>query len=1034
MAEPQLAQKPPEGTVTMTVDDLQKLQATPKKEKKPKGEWIKKTWKKIFKKEEAKAPDGVLTGIIDSQNKNTTNIIKKFTDSLLKDAKPQDVAYIMKELATMRKDPSVTGSQIKKIGNLLLDLRIQKPDAWLELVSMANTGDKEAKIVINEVNDVIKSVQKEFKSSLTPDEFLDWYKLRPESKLQPDETMMIIRKLELGAEKPLEKTAKLFGFDLAKMLPEEKAAMYLELISTYGVSRDHIMKETTQAFAKMVKNLHNGKYPPGFVAIFNDLAISGIKEGKTLEQLMFDALKRDDTVIAIRLEYGDGAAEKYYKYINQFDDIEKFLASKPPEGVPDLFTPNKIKKMVKLLKKDYTVFKGLAQGSADIASFIGRTNEVVAAKYLDLVSPWLKKKLTAGAVKLGKAGKWATIGMGLKAISEWKKGTKASKIKSIKWGVGQLGVAAAWVGLYLAYRYISMKYKGAINDQTVKEVKEITGLDLSKKMLKFYTSEAGISVLRGLITEFPQTIEAKDKNYKVPEKTMLKMLNLQQTKSGKITKGKGKVEYYFNEFYLLETLEDFMGIVQADFKKNGKPKDDVAMKKRVAKLMGGKIKREYIKKGYLIPKSYYLIRNFCVDLNMAPDAEAVEYMEKNPEKFYKFWKGIKDGEIPRSTAALYAEDMANIATYNEKDLVVPKKPIAADSIIDVFDQYAALNQKYLSYFNKLLKDGYNKYPKNMKNLNSFILGESEIVYGSITKLSWTVASAKNVDELKEIAAESRDIENKKGYWVGDKYLASLNPKFISNLELVQFVYGNSSTEGKPAGLLAWMKKNEQRIHKPYALVKYLFAQKEIFELKGANFAKIETTLEASKKDFEKMGLMGAPQEKNLLTPRDFMPRGKYKSYKEGKESGKVVYGGLADVNEEIIKANETFMPILQGRVEGLKNNKVYKKVLGQGYTDKEIMDIVETYFMMNLNLANVAIGTSDEKPMMNLLKSWGLALYADTREPHIISYSSKKPLKKEEADDTKNIKPKILKQNLGKFDNAIIKYVLGPLSKKPKEE
>ena len=251
----------------------------------------------------------------------------------------------------------------------------------------------------------------------------------------------------------------------------------------------------------------------------------------------------------------------------------------------------------------------------------------------------------------------------------------------------------------------------------------------------------------------------------------------------------------------------------------------------------------------------------------------------------------------------------------------------------------------------------------------------------------------------------------------------------------EFVYENSSTEGKPAGLLAWMKKNEKRIHKPYALIKYLFAHKEIFELKGGNFAKIETTLKESIKDFEKMGFMGAPKdEKKLLTPRDFMPRGKYKSYKEGKEPGKVVYGGLADVNQEIIKVNETFMPILEGRVEGLKNNKIYKKVLEQGYTDDEIMDIVETYFMMNLNLANVAIGTSDEKAMMNLLKDWGLALYADTREPHIISYSSEKPLTKEEADDTKNIKPKILKNNLGKFDNAIIKYVLGPLSKKPKEE
>lgn len=1036
--EQKLAQQPAEGTVTMTVEDLQKLQATPKKEepgkvKQYKDKAVEKWqnfWGKLKSGKKAKPPDN-LSGIIKGENKNTLSLIKKLTKSLLsKNAKPQDVAEIMVNLSEMRK--TVTGTQAQELGLLLLDLRVNKPDAWLEVVSMASDGNTAAQLVIDDMNEVISQTQKNLGSKMTPEDFIGWYSTRPESKIEPDEVMKIVRIVEGGAEKPLEKTSKLFGFDLAKMTPEEKAAMYLELLRTAGVTYDHVLTEGKNALLNMLKTLHNG-HSPEFAMIFTDLAKSSLLKGEmTLDDLLLEALKSDDTIIDIRAKYGDEVADEYYKYIQGVKTFDDFLVTKATKNFPPEYSPSNMKKIRKLLSNDYAIYRGMAEGGSEVANSMVKVSDDMSAKYVELIPAYLKK----GAFKFAKGAgiglKWATIGTGLKAISEWKKGTRAGKISAIKWGFGQVGVAAVWLGLLYAFKYGWVKYQGMINDETVKEVKDITGLDLSKKMLKFYTSDEGLGVLRALITEFPQTLEPVDVDYKVPENQMLKMLYLQKGKNGKITKKKGKVEYYFNELYLLESLEDFVDVVKADWKKNGKPKDEKASKKLVAKLLGGEIKKKYIKNGYLIPKHYYLIRAFCDDLDMSPDDEAVQYLEKNPEKFYKFWKGINDGSIPRSTAALYADELAGVAEYSEKDLVVPKEPIAADSLLDVFDQYASLNQKYLPYFNKILKDGYNKYSKNMNNLNAFILGEGEIVYGSITKLSWTVASAKNAEELKEIAKDARNVENGKKYWIGDKYLASLNPKFISNLELVQFVMENTSApgiKGKQTGLLAWMKKNEKKIHNPYALVKYLYAHKEIFALKGANYGKIEKTLEASVKDFEKMGYMGAPKKKKLLTPRNFMPRGKYKTAdaKAKKEGGKVNMG-LAGVSDEIIKTNETFMPILEGKIEKLKKNKLYKQALEQGYTEKDILEATKSFFMLNFNLAS----SSEEKDMIKLLGTWGLALYADTKEPHVISYKSKKPLTKEEADN--KFDQKVFKQNSIKLDNAIMKFVLGPLSKKPKEE
>lgn len=982
MGEPTLAQKPPEGEVKITAEEYKELlQATPQKKEPGKiakaKAWTGEKWTNFWEKhkagKKAKAP-GQLSGLVYSDNPETTSIITKLTKSLLSEnAKPKEVAEIMAELSYMRQ--SVTAKEAQELGMLLLDIRVNKPKVWAELVTMKNAGDPKAKMVVNDINKkIIPETQKALGMSMAPDDFLKFYKTRPESLIEPDEVMKIVRILEGGSEKPLVKTAKLFGFDLAKMTGAEKAAMYIELLQTGGVTYNHIAQESGKAYVRMIEKLHNN-HSPEFSLLVTELAKKRLKGSPKLDDLLFEALKSEETELAIRANHGDEAAEAYHKYINEFNSLDAFLKSKNvPELIPKEYSPKAMKQIKKLLQNDYAIYMGMSEGGSTVIDVMKKTSDDISAEYTKLIPKWVKKignKVWKGT---GTFLKWGTYGMGSKAMSEFKKGTKPSKIKGLYWGAGQVALVGGYVGLFFLYKYVKVKWKGNITDKTVKEVKEITGIDMSKKLLKFYTSDVGISVLRTLSTEFPQNLEENELNYNMPEHKMLKALHLKKNKNGKLAKKAGKIEYMFNDLLLLESLDDFVDIMKADFKKNGKPKSEKELEKRVTNLINKKVKKDYIKKGYLIPKYFFLIREFCFKLEMAPKSEAVEYLESNPAEFFKFWKGVKDGNIPRATAALYADNLAGISEYGEESgLVLPSESIAPNSLMDIFDQYASIYDKYLPYFNKVLKL-YNKNPKYMKNLNAFALGPGEVVYGSISKLAKDVATADSKEELAEIAAEARNINNGKGYWIGNGFLMSLTPKIGMNFELVQFVMEYSSPPGEgveSSGMLAWLKENQNRIKKPYSLVKYLYDNRNIFELKGKNYGKVYKTLDKKIKDFEKAGWMGAAAEKELFFPRAYLP--KTPTYIEVTKEGK-----KAKITNKVIKDSQGLLEYLPLALDNFNDTKDYKLLTDPKtgiYTEQELLELVNTYFLSNISKAR-----DGDKGSVILLKDAGIELQVKVTE------------------------------------------------------
>ncbi|NYZ76938.1 hypothetical protein H0O02_01325 [Candidatus Micrarchaeota archaeon] len=939
----------------------------------------KKKFEDLTKKVDAYAP-------ITTESNDLKSLMKKCATALEKNAEAEDVVKIM--LAVQEQlTKNAKGEEAEALGKILMKLAGRRPDAWELLKAQAIAEGKKggwATTAVSTVSDTLKKLKK-------TEKYLSDYGKLGASKLNEDEMMRIVGIIENKEGKaPLAATIKLLKLEELKkpMTLLEETSLLIELhkrksskiSGEYLVSADYLKDRAFALEDEIAAKMDSDLLKYAFLDV--------VKGTKTLDDALFESIRHENMQANM--------PDWMKVLLEESNDLNTFMGKLGEIGGEGEVAAKKTLENLKSMRNEFkTMFEArtmlleMAEMQIDKQIEVEAGKRAKNARYLFQNVKWSKIKEYAywkwQAIAVEKIGvPWAEFG------SAWlgEAGKTESKWrirKSATWNVGkQLLVAGAIAGgiyaIYWGYtKYAGYKEKQAAADFK-KDFKKNFGIEypISDESISFYFgTDDGKRALNALAAHYPTPKAVQFLLGKQPANAEALKTQVLDA-SGLIIKPE--------KFKVL--LDDLMKAAKTS-------------KVEPEKLVADKI-AEWNKKGYMVTAGQNYISQFCNALDIE-NKYATKFMEQEKD-FVSMWSLIMGGTLPRSMANDYAAvllaDAKTMSWADKKkklDAMVLSVPMVESSLMDVLDQYAVKYGKEFTEYEDIAAL-YKKDTTAQANLNAYKIKSKEAIYGDVfglVMLAYGVAKGEMTEENdphKGIVSGESKFKNEKGeikefhywVWIGEESLMDIYPKMTADEDTMSFIlkYSNPSKlgekESKEAGMLGWLIDNGGKVADGFGATEHFALSEsnlETYKSKKGGYAYpgvynfLNTQVFAlEKKGIYKKGIKTAPSS---LLPTEIIPRGGLIPAEKGAKKEEV------EIPAELKEKSKDLLAFVDVRIESLANNKFYKKAVGKGYSDEEIVAAVHDSLLKLIAEAK----EKGENALADLKNKYGIALDETTKEP-----------------------------------------------------